>query len=153
MTFSFHYELDMDFLWNPKDSHNRYDLYIALWNRTQFFQLLAFSFDPFKSCESPISRLYDCDKEYVFYISINTDTDQVFLTLFINYFIRLLRHIYFLELFLFLCTIQMTNKKSLVFAFFCTTWMLLSKSKSQLDFKNLQKQKFVLHLFCLFKKK
>ena len=32
--FSFHYELVMNFLWNPKDSHNRYELYIATWNRT-----------------------------------------------------------------------------------------------------------------------
>ena len=35
ITFSFHYELVMNFLWNPKDSHNRYELYIAWWNRTQ----------------------------------------------------------------------------------------------------------------------
>ena len=35
IAFSFHYELVMNFLWNPKDSHNRYELYIALWNRTQ----------------------------------------------------------------------------------------------------------------------
>ena len=35
ITFSFHYELDMNFLWNPKDFHSRYELYIALWNRTQ----------------------------------------------------------------------------------------------------------------------
>ena len=33
-TFSFHYELVMNFLWNSKDSLNRYELYIALWNRT-----------------------------------------------------------------------------------------------------------------------
>ena len=33
-TFSFHYELVMNFSWNPKDSHNRYELYIAWWNRT-----------------------------------------------------------------------------------------------------------------------
>ena len=30
ITFSFHYELVMNFLWNPKDPHNRYELYIAL---------------------------------------------------------------------------------------------------------------------------
>ena len=33
--FSFYYELVMNSLWNPKDSHKRYELYIALWNRTQ----------------------------------------------------------------------------------------------------------------------
>ena len=33
ITFSFHCELVMKFLWNPKDSHNKYKLYIALWNR------------------------------------------------------------------------------------------------------------------------
>ena len=30
----FHYEIVMNFLWNPKDSHNNYELNIALWNRT-----------------------------------------------------------------------------------------------------------------------
>ena len=25
ITFSFHYELAVNFLWNPKDSHNRYE--------------------------------------------------------------------------------------------------------------------------------
>ena len=30
----FHYELVMNFSWSPKDSHNRYKLYIAWWNRT-----------------------------------------------------------------------------------------------------------------------
>ena len=34
-TFSFHYLLVINFSWNPKDSHNRYELYIAWWNRTQ----------------------------------------------------------------------------------------------------------------------
>ena len=34
ITFSFYYELIMNFSCNPKDSHNRYELYIALWNRT-----------------------------------------------------------------------------------------------------------------------
>ena len=34
ITFSFHYEPVMNFLWNPKDSYNRYELYIALWNWT-----------------------------------------------------------------------------------------------------------------------
>ena len=34
ITCSFHYKHVMNFLWNPKDSHNRYELYIALWNRT-----------------------------------------------------------------------------------------------------------------------
>ena len=33
-TFSFHYELVMNFSWNPKDSHTRYELYIAWWNWT-----------------------------------------------------------------------------------------------------------------------
>ena len=33
-TFSFHYELVMNFSWNLKDSHNRYEVYIAWWNRT-----------------------------------------------------------------------------------------------------------------------
>ena len=31
----FHYELVMNFSWNPKDFHNRNELYIAWWNRTQ----------------------------------------------------------------------------------------------------------------------
>ena len=34
ISFSVHYELVINFLWNPKDSHNRYELYIGLWNRT-----------------------------------------------------------------------------------------------------------------------
>ena len=34
-TFSFHYGRDMNFSWNPKDAHNRYELFTACWNRTQ----------------------------------------------------------------------------------------------------------------------
>ena len=46
ITFSLHYELVMNFLWNPKDSHNRYELYIALWNRTLFVdQKLRIKYD------------------------------------------------------------------------------------------------------------
>ena len=30
----------MNFSWNPKDSHNRYELHIAWWNRTQLLQIL-----------------------------------------------------------------------------------------------------------------
>ena len=40
-TFSFHYELVMIFSWNPKDFHDRYELYIALWNRTQIGTVFA----------------------------------------------------------------------------------------------------------------
>ena len=36
-TFSCHYELVMHFSWNPKDSHNRYELYLAWWNRTLIY--------------------------------------------------------------------------------------------------------------------
>ena len=34
-TISYHYELIMNFSWNPKDYHNRYELNIAWWNRTE----------------------------------------------------------------------------------------------------------------------
>ena len=34
ITFSFYYELVMNFLLKPKESHNIYELYLALWNRT-----------------------------------------------------------------------------------------------------------------------
>ena len=40
-TFSFHYEFVINFSWNPKDSQNRYELYIAWWNRTQMATVIA----------------------------------------------------------------------------------------------------------------
>ena len=44
-TFSFHYKLVMNFSWNPKDSHNRYDFFIAWWNRTQKTKLVSIQAD------------------------------------------------------------------------------------------------------------
>ena len=35
ITFSIHCELVMNFNGNQKNSHNKYEFYIALWNRTQ----------------------------------------------------------------------------------------------------------------------
>ena len=59
-TFSFHYELFMKFSWNPKDSHNRYELYIAWWNQTLEWQFCATSMGGKKMCPFVDNNVF-CD--------------------------------------------------------------------------------------------